>query len=314
MNMVVLGVHFVNLLWIRYFILHNNKRHPDEMGAAEVTAFLSWLATDRNVAAATQNQALAALLFLYKVVLERDLPWFDDLVRAKRPVRVPVVLSAAEVRKLLEQLDGVTWMMASLLYGAGLRLQECLMLRVKDVDFAYRQVLVRDGKGAKDRVTMLPEGVVQPLQAQLGKVRTLHRRDIAEGYREVWLPHAPSRKYPRAGYEWGWQFLFPSKNRSADPESGVIRRHRLYPDTMSRAIKRATRAAGIIKSVSCHTLRHSFATHLLEGGYDIRAVQELLGHSDVSTTMIYTHVLNKGGRGVKSPLDRLEQRIAEYRV
>jgi integron integrase len=184
--------------WIRYFILHNNKRRPAEMGAGEVMAFLSWLATERNVAAATQNQALAALLFLYKVVLDRDLPWFDDLARAKRPVRLPVVLSAAEVRKLLEQLDGVTWMMGSLLYGAGLRLQECLMLRVKDVDFAYRQVLVRDGKGGKDRVTMLPEGVLQPLQAHLGKVRKLHRLDLAEGYGEVWLPHALSRKYPRA--------------------------------------------------------------------------------------------------------------------
>ena len=300
--------------WIRYFIFHNHKRHPAEMGAAEVTAFLNWLATDRNVAAATQNQALAALLFLYKTVLERDLPWFDDLVRAKRPVRVPVVLSAADVRRLLEQLDGVAWMMASLLYGAGLRLQECLMLRVKDVDFAYRQILVRDGKGAKDRVTMLPESVVQPLQAHLGKVRSLHRRDIAEGYGEVWLPHALSRKYPRAGYEWGWQFLFPSKNRSADPETGVIRRHHLFPDTMSRALKRAARAARIAKPVSCHALRHSFATHLLQAGYDIRTVQELLGHSDVSTTMVYTHVLNKGGRGVKSPLDRMEQRKEEYRV
>ena len=257
--------------WIRYFILHNNKRHPAEMGAAEVTAFLSWLATDRNVAAATQNQALAALLFLYKAVLERDLPWFDDLVRAKRPVRLPVVLSEAEVRKLLEQLEGVTWMMASLLYGAGLRLQECLMLRVKDVDFAYRQVLVRDGKGAKDRVTMLPESVVQSLQAHLGKVRTLHRRDLAEGYGDVWLPHALSRKYPRAGYEWGWQFLLPLKNRSVDPDSGVIRRHHVYPDTMSRAIKRAARPASII-----------------------------------STTMVYTHVLNRGGRAVKSPLHRID--------
>jgi len=284
------------------------------MGAAEVSAFLSWLATDRNVAAATQNQALAALLFLYKAVLERDLPWFDDLVRAKRPVRMPVVLSEAEVRKLLDQLDGVTWMMASLLYGAGLRLQECLMLRVKDMDFAYRQIVVRDGKGAKDRVTMLPESAVQPLQTHLGKVRALHRRDLAQGYGDVWLPHALSRKYPRAGYEWGWQFLFPSKNRSVDPDSGAIRRHHLYPDTMSRAIKRATRAAGIVKHVTCHTLRHSFATHLLEGGYDIRTVQELLGHSDVSTTMICTHVLNKGGRGVKSPLDRVEQPAARYRI
>lgn len=292
--------------WIRYFILHNNKRHPAEMGAAEVTALISWLATDRNVAATTQNQALAALLFLYKAVLERDLPWFDDLVRAKRPVRLPVVPSEAEVRKLLEQLEGVTWMMASLLYGAGLRLQECLMLRVKDVDFAYCQVLVRDGKGAKDRVTMLPESAVQSLQAHLGKVRTLHRRDLAEGYGDVWLPHALSRKYPRAGYEWGWQFLFPSKNRSVDPDSGVIRRHHVYPDTMSRAIKRATRAASIIKPVSCHTLRHSFATHLLQSGYDIRTVQELLGHSDDSTAMVYTHVLNRGGRAVKSPLDRID--------
>jgi len=291
--------------WIRFFIFHNGKRHPADMGAAEVTAFLSWLATERKVAAATQNQALAALLFLYKAVLGCDLPWFDGLVRAKRPVRIPVVLSEAEVRRLFEQLHGVVWVMASLLYGAGLRLQECLMLRVKDVDFAYRQILVRDGKGAKDRVTMLPEGVVQPLQAHLGKLRALHRRDLAEGYGEVWLPYALSRKYPRAGYEWGWQFLFPSKNRSADPESGVIRRHHVYPDTMSRAIKRAARAAGIAKPVSCHTLRHSFATHLLEGGYDIRTVQELLGHSDVSTTMIYTHVLNRGGRGVKSPLDRI---------
>ena len=300
--------------WIRYFIFHHGKRHPAEMGGAEVEAFLSWLATERNVAAATQNQALSALLFLYGPVLGRKLPWFDDLVRAKRPVRAPVVLSAAEVRRLLDELHGVSWMMASLLYGAGLRLQECLMLRVKDVDFAYRQVTVRDGKGGKDRVTMLPEAVVQPMQVHLGKVRALHLRDLDEGYGEVWLPHALARKYPRAGKEWGWQFVFPSKNRSAEPETGVIRRHHLFPDTMSRAIKRATRAAGIAKHVSCHTLRHSFATHLLEAGYDIRTVQELLGHSDVSTTMIYTHVLNKGGRGVRSPLDRVEQPAARYDV
>jgi len=284
--------------WIRFFIFHNGKRHPADMGAAEVTAFLSWLATERKVAAATQNQALAALLFLYKAVLGCDLPWFDGLVRAKRPVRIPVVLSEAEVRRLFEQLHGVVWVMASLLYGAGLRLQECLMLRVKDVDFAYRQILVRDGKGAKDRVTMLPEGVVQPLQAHLGKLRALHRRDLAEGYGEVWLPYALSRKYPRAGYEWGWQFLFPSKNRSADPESGVIRRHHVYPDTMSRAIKRAARAAGIAKPVSCHTLRHSFATHLLEGGADLRGVQEMLGHADLGTTERYTHISDRRRREV----------------
>jgi integron integrase len=291
--------------WIRCFIFHHGKRHPAGMGAAEVTAFLNWLATERDVAAATQNQALSALLFLYKAVLERDLPWFDDLVRAKRPVRVPVVLSVAEVKSLLAQLDGTAWLMGSLLYGAGLRLQECLTLRVKDIDFAYRQLTVREGKGGKDRVTMLPEGAVQPMQAHLGRVRALHRQDLAAGYGEVWLPHALARKYPRAGFEWGWQFVFPSKNRSADPESGVIRRHHVFPDTVGRAVKRAARAARIAKPVSCHTLRHSFATHLLEAGHDIRTVQELLGHSDVSTTMVYTHVLNKGGRGVTSPLDRL---------
>jgi len=300
--------------WIRYFIFFCSKRHPAELGAAEVTAFLSWLATERDVAAATQNQALNALLFLYKHVLERDLPWFQGLVRAKRPVRLPVVLSEAETRRLLSRLEGVKWLMASLLYGAGLRLQECLMLRVKDVDFAYRQIIVRDGKGGKDRVTMLPESVVQPLQVHLGRVRALHQADLAAKYGEVWLPHALSRKYPRAGYEWGWQFVFPSGNRSPDPESGVIRRHHVYPDTVQRWVRNAARSVGITKPVGCHTLRHSFATHLLQSGQDIRTVQELLGHSDVSTTMIYTHVMNKGARGTKSPLDRLEQRRAEYRV
>ena len=299
--------------WVRYFIFFHGKRHPGEMGAAEITSFLNWLASERNVAAATQNQALNALLFLYRHVLERDLPWLEGLVRAKRPVRLPVVLSEAEVRRLLAGLEGVRWLMASLLYGAGLRLQECVQLRVKDLDFAYRQIFVRDGKGGRDRVTMLPEEAVQPLQAHLGKLRTLHRKDLIEGYGEVWLPHALARKYPRAGFEWGWQFVFPSKKRSPDPETGVIRRHHVYPDTLHRAVKRAARAAGIIKPVSCHTLRHSFATHLLQSGSDIRTVQELLGHSDVSTTMVYTHVMNKGARGVRSPLDRLEQRRAEYR-
>jgi integron integrase len=298
--------------WIRWFILHSGTRHPKDLGAKEVEGFLSWLATERNVAAATQNQALAALLFLYKQVLGLDLPWFSSMVRAKRPVRTPVVLTLSEVRRLLEQLSGVKWLMASLLYGAGLRQIECLMLRVKDIDFAYRQITVRDGKGGKDRVTMLPEQVVQPLQAHLGQVRTLHLRDLAGGHGEVSLPKALSHKYPRAGREWAWQFVFPSKNLSADPESGVIRRHHVFPDTLQRAVKEAARAVRIVKPVSCHTLRHSFATHLLEAGHDIRTVQELLGHVDVSTTMIYTHVLNKGGRGVKSPLDRLEQPRAAY--
>jgi integron integrase len=298
--------------WVRYFIFFNGKRHPMELGAQEVTAFLSWLATERNVAAATQNQALSALLFLYKHVLDHELPWLDGMVRAKRPVRLPAVLTEGEVARLLDQLEGGLRLMVALLYGAGLRQRECLALRIKDVDFAYRQIVVREGKGGKDRVTMLPENLVQPLQAHFGKVRALHRRDLAEGYGEVWLPHALARKYRRAGYEWGWQFVFPSQNRSADPESGVIRRHHVHPDTLGRAVTRAARAARIVKPVSCHTLRHSFATHLLERGYDIRTVQELLGHSDVSTTMIYTHVMNRGARGVKSPLDRLEQPRAAY--
>lgn len=292
--------------WIRCFILFHKKRHPGEMGGPEVQAFLSWLATERNVAAATQNQALAALLFLYQKVLEMRLPWLDGMVRAKRPVRLPTVLTEAEAGRLLAQMQGTKWLMASLMYGAGLRQIECLSLRVKDVDFAYRQILVRDGKGGKDRVTMLPEPVVQPLQAHLGRVRALHQRDLSDGFGEVSLPFALARKYPRAGREWGWQYLFPSGKRSVDPESGAIRRHHVFPDTIHRAIKQAVRAAGIIKPVSCHTLRHSFATHLLLSGQDIRTVQELLGHSDVSTTMVYTHVLNRGARGVRSPMERFE--------
>ena len=299
--------------WIRRFIYWSGRRHPATLGEAEMTAFLSHLALERNVAASTQNQALAALLFMYKQVLGRDLGWFDDLVRAKRPVRMPVVLSRGEVNALLAQLRGAPWLMASLLYGAGLRLMECLRLRVKDVDFAYRQILVRDGKGPKDRVTMLPETAVQPLHAQLGEAKRLHGIDLREGFGEVHLPYALARKYPRAGCEWGWQYVFPASRRSADPDDRMIRRHHLDESVPARALKEACRDEGIAKPVSTHTLRHSFATHLLESSYDIRTVQELLGHSDVSTTMIYTHVLNKGGRGVKSPLDRLEQRRAEYR-
>jgi integron integrase len=298
--------------WIRYFIRFHGRRHPAGMGAAEVTAFLGWLAVERNVAAATQNQALSALLFLYKEVLGGDLPWLAGLVRAQRPVRVPVVLTQGEVRRVLASLEGAARLMVGLLYGAGLRQIECLSLRVKDMDVAYRRIVVRDGKGAKDRVTMLPENLVQALQEHLGRVRVLHRRDLDEGFGQVWLPHALARKYPRASSDWGWQFVFPSATRSADPRGGVVRRHHVHPDTLARIVKAAARAAGIVKPVTCHTLRHSFATHLLEAGHDIRTVQELLGHADVSTTMIYTHVLNRGGHAVQSPLDRLEAPRAAY--
>ena len=310
--------------WIRCFIFFQGKRHPRDMGEAEVTAFLNHLAVNRKVAASTQNQALSALLFLYKEVLGRELAWLDGLQRATRPPRLPTVLTHAEAGRLLSQLTGTRWLMASLLYGSGLRVMECLGLRVKDIDLAYRQILVRDGKGEKDRVTMLPERLAEPVRGHLERVRVLHARDLHEGYGEVKLPYALSRKYPRAGREWCWQFAFPSKNRSVDPDDGVIRRHHAFESVPQRAVKEAARAAGIAKHVSCHTLRHSFATHLLESGYDIRTVQELLGHSDVSTTMIYTHVLNKGGRGVRSPLDRdagntcrsprAEQERAPYQV
>jgi len=290
--------------WIKRFIYFSGKRHPADLGAEEVTAFLNRLAQDRGVAAATQNQALAALLFLYKEALGTPLPWLEGLQRAKRPVHVPTVLSPEEVARLLDAMRGTKWLMASLLYGAGLRLRECLKLRVKDVDFSYRQIVVRDGKGAKDRVTMLPASVIRPLQEHLIGVKQLHERDVADGYGDVELPDALARKYPRAQYEWGWKFVFPSPKRSSDPKTGVIRRHHVYENYLIRGVKEAARVARIHKHVSCHTLRHSFATHLLESGYDIRTVQELLGHESVETTMIYTHV-SKGGRGVSSPLDRL---------
>ena len=291
--------------WIKRFIFFNGKRHPKDLGAEEVTAFLSHLARERDVAAATQNQALAALLFLYKEVLARPLPWLDQIDRAKRPARLPTVLSIPEVQRLLSAMRGTKWLMASLLYGSGLRLRECLKLRVKDIDFDYRQILVRDAKGAKDRVTMLPGSVIEPLKAHLAQAKLLHERDLASGHGDVELPDALARKYPRAPYEWGWKFAFPSHKLSVDPATGAIRRHHVYENYVIRGVKDAAHAAGIAKHVSCHTLRHSFATHLLERGQDIRTVQELLGHSSVETTMIYTHVMNKGGRGVRSPLDGL---------
>ena len=293
--------------WIRRFIYFSGKRHPREMGATEVTAFLTHLARERDVAAATQNQALSALLFLYKEVLAQPLPWLDGLERAKRPARLPTVLTRSEVQRLLAAMQGTKWLMASLLYGAGLRLTECLKLRVKDIDFEYRQILVRDGKGAKDRVTMLPQSTIEPLKRQLAIAKAFHESDLAAGHGDVELPYALARKYPRAPHQWAWKFVFPSHKLSTDPRSGVVRRHHVFENYLTRGVKDAVRAARIDKHVSCHTLRHSFATHLLEGGYDIRTVQELLGHGDVSTTMIYTHVLNKGGRGVASPLDYLER-------
>jgi len=290
--------------WIKRFIYFSGKRHPGELGAAEVTAFLNYLARERDVAASTQNQALSALLFLYREVLATPLPWLDELEHVRRPARVPTVLTRDEARRLLAQMQGTKWLMGSLLYGAGLRLRECLTLRVKDLDFGYRQILVRDGKGAKDRVTMLPQSVHAPLERHLVRVRALHDRDLAMGHGTVQLPHALARKYPRAPYEWGWKFVFPSHRLSTDPVTGAVQRHHVYENYVIRGVKRAALAAHIAKHVSCHTLRHSFATHLLESGYDIRTVQELLGHADVSTTMIYTHVLNRGAGGVASPLDR----------
>lgn len=294
-----------NLDWIKRFICHFGKRHPNEMGAREVEAFLTWLAVEGRVAASTQNQAKSALLFLYREVLGADLPWLENVEQAKTPKRLPVVLTQAEVQALLSGLSGTHWLVASMLYGAGMRLMEALRLRVKDVDLTRKEILIRDGKGAKDRVTMLPAALVNPLKTHLLKVKALHDQDIVEGFGEVYLPHALDKKYPTAAREWGWQYVFPSGNRAVDPRSGVVRRHHVQDQSVQRAVKQAVRDAGLTKPATPHTLRHSFATHLLQSGYDIRTVQELLGHSDVSTTMIYTHVLNRGGRGVQSPLDSL---------
>jgi integron integrase len=291
--------------WIKRFIRHFGKRHPRDMGPAEVQEFLTHLAVVGRVAASTQNQAKSALLFLYREVLGLELPWLDDVEAAKTPKRLPVVLTGAEVLATLARLDGTNALVARLLYGTGLRIMECLHLRVKDVVFERGEILVRDGKGAKDRVTMLPASLMPALREQLGRARELHRQDLAAGHGEVYLPFALDRKYPQAGREWMWQYVFPSATLSVDPRSGVVRRHHVQDQTVQRAIRTAARAAGIDKPVSPHTLRHSFATHLLEGGYDIRTVQELLGHADVRTTMIYTHVLNRGGRGVVSPIDRM---------
>jgi len=290
--------------WVRRYIRFNGRRHPRELNGAHVSAFLSSLAVDRRVAAATQNQALAAILFLYRHVLEVDLPWLDSVVRARRPRRLPVVLTRAEVHAILERLEGVHALIARLMYGTGVRLMECLQLRIKDVDLERREVLVRQGKGAKDRITMLPASVVDDVVTHLRHVRRFFDADRAADEPGVEVPYAYARKSPDAGKTWAWHWLFPQDHLSIDRRTGIRRRHHAYDQTFQRALKRAAHQAGMVKPVSSHTLRHSFATHLMEAGYDIRTVQELLGHRDVSTTMIYTHVLNRGGRGVVSPLDR----------
>ena len=295
--------------WIERFIRFHELRHPRDMGEAELSAFLTHLARDGKVAASTQNQALSALLFLYKQVLKQEIGWLENVERAKRPARLPVVLTRDEVHKIFAHLHGTPRLMAGLLYGSGLRLMECVRLRVKDVDFGYAHITVRDTKGNKDRVTMLPVNLAAPLERHLLKVKAQHEQDVEDGFGSVYLPHALARKFPNAAQEWAWQYAFPSGRISVDPRSvaegadPVKRRHHMDEGLLQLAVKKAVRASGINKPASCHTLRHSFATHLLENGYDIRTVQELLGHKDVSTTMIYTHVLNKPGIGVKSPLD-----------
>lgn len=296
--------------WVRRFILHFDKQHPLTLGAAEVEQFLTHLAVVGKVASSTQNQAKSALLFLYKEVLGVELPWLDEVEQAKTPKRLPVVLTQHEVERILAHLAGTQHLIVSLLYGTGMRILEVLRLRVKDIDFARKEILIRDGKGYKDRVTMLPLSLIEPLQAHLVKVKAMHQQDLKEGFGEVYLPYALSKKYPYAARDWNWQYVFPSHKRSLDPrtmpdEPRSVRRHHIQDQAIQRAVRQAVVSAGLTKPATPHTFRHSFATHLLEGGYDIRTVQELLGHSDVATTMIYTHVLNKGGRGVSSPLDRL---------
>ena len=289
--------------WIRRFILFHGKRHPREMGEREIGAFLTYLAVERNVAASTQNQALSAILFLYRDVLKAAVGSLEGVERVRRPAKLPVVFTKEEARAVLGRLRGTYGLMARLLYGSGLRLMECARLRVKDVDFGYGHILVRDGKGGRDRVTLLPLGLRPELERHLAKVRLLHGEDVAAGVGGVHLPFALARKYPGAEREWGWQYVFPSARRSVDPRSGCERRHHVGEKCLQNAVKQAVRDSGIAKAGSCHTFRHAFATHLLEAGYDIRTVQEILGHKDVSTTMIYTHVMNRPGLAVRSPLD-----------
>lgn len=303
----------VYVQWVRRFILFHGKRHPADMGEREIAQFLTHLATRRRVSASTQNQALSSLLFLYRHVLKQELELVKHIVRAKRPVRLPVVLTRDEVEALLAQLRGAQWILAGLLYGGGLRLTEALQLRVKDIDLQRHEILVREGKGRKDRMTVLPARIRTALRSHLARTREQHLCDLRDGRGTVALPGAIARKYPNAGREWIWQWAFPATRHYTDPTTGVRRRHHLHESVLQRAIKQAVRDAAIPKPATCHTLRHSFATHLLEDGYDLRTIQELLGHSDVSTTMVYTHVLNKGGRGVRSPLDTDSHRATAVR-
>lgn len=291
--------------WVKRFVFFHDKRHPDSMGSTEIEAFLDFLAIKKKVAASTQNQALSAILFLYKEVLRQDPGWVSASKRAKRPQKVPTVFSHAEIKMLFPHLDGTSWIMAHLLYGSGLRLMECVRLRVKDLDFDRNQVVVRNGKGDKDRRSVFPQVLKGTLKLHLDKIKSLHDKDLSDGFGSVYLPFALEKKYASLNKNWAWQYVFPSRKLSKDPKSGVIRRHHINEQVLQRKVKNAIRLAGIPKHGSCHTLRHSFATHLLESGYDIRTIQDLLGHKDVRTTMVYTHILNKSGRGVISPSDVL---------
>ena len=291
--------------WIKRYILFHKKRHPGEMGVPEIEAFLTHLAVDRKISRSTQNQAFNALLFLYREVLKIPLDERIQAVRASRKRKLPVVMTRDEVRLVIEAMSGTCGLMAKVMYGSGLRLMECVRLRVQDMDFNMNQITVRSGKGDKDRWTMLPESVQPALQEHLRRVRIIHSNDLSRGYGEVYLPHGLERKFLRAAKSWEWQYIFPAKGLSRDPRTGKERRHHIHPTIFQKALKSAVRLAGINKRVTSHTFRHSFATHLLEAGYDIRTIQELLGHADISTTMIYTHVLRAGGKGVKSPLDDL---------
>ncbi len=292
--------------WVRRYILFHNKTHPKDMGENEVQEFLTYLASERKVSASTQNQALSALIFLYRYVLQKELDLPTRLITAKRSTHLPTVLTPTEVRSVLQYVGDATGLIARLLYGSGMRLQECTRLRVKEIDFGNHRIIVRSAKGGNDRSTLLPETLIEPLQFQLKTTQLIHQKDLKEGYGETILPFALSKKYPHAGKEWVWQYVFPATQRSTDPESGVVRRHHLHPSAVQKAVRRAAQKAGLDKRVTPHTFRHSFATHLLEAGYNIRTVQELLGHKDVKTTMIYTHVLNRGSKAVRSPLDSMQ--------